>query len=130
LVAAVVAEETALAGLGLDAEPAVPLPDGVLEVIARPDELGWMRVLPHGGKVLVSAKEAVFKAVFPLMRAWIDFHDVRILPDLEGWSFRVKPYSTDAQVSSALERLSGRFSVTAHFVLAGCAIPRSGNGES
>ncbi|MFG2339577.1 4'-phosphopantetheinyl transferase [Streptomyces yangpuensis] len=86
--AAVVARQSEVMALGIDAEPNVPLPDGVLAAIARPEELAVLKVLPAGGgtawdRVLFSAKESVYKAWFPLTRRFLDFQDatVTIAPD-------------------------------------------------
>ncbi|MFF8961009.1 4'-phosphopantetheinyl transferase [Streptomyces sp. NPDC014894] len=78
--AAVLARETDLAGIGIDAEPDLPLPEGVLESIALPAELAWARSAGPGGRVsrdrlLFSAKEAVYKTWYPLMGTELDFDE-------------------------------------------------------
>ncbi|WP_330333051.1 4'-phosphopantetheinyl transferase superfamily protein [Streptomyces sp. NBC_00536] len=81
--AAVLARDTDLAMIGIDAEPDLPLPEGVLESIALPRELAWAR---SGGyweqlrrdRLLFSAKEAVYKTWFPLMGTELDFDDADI----------------------------------------------------
>lgn len=73
--------------LGVDAEPDAPLPDGVLEAIALTEELAMLRDLDvrspgvHWDRLLFSAKEAVYKAWFPLARKWLDFSEARITID-------------------------------------------------
>ncbi|MCI0385679.1 4'-phosphopantetheinyl transferase superfamily protein [Streptomyces sp. CNQ085] len=85
--AAVVARAGEVAALGIDAEPDAPLPDGMLESIARPEDLAALAALPTGGpawgRLLFSAKESVYKAWFPVGRRLLDFQDasVTILPD-------------------------------------------------
>lgn len=85
--AAVVAGADEVAALGIDAEPDAPLPDGVLEAIARPEDLTALAALPAGGpawdRLLFSAKESVYKAWFPVGRRLLDFQEatVAILPD-------------------------------------------------
>ncbi|MFG2337313.1 4'-phosphopantetheinyl transferase [Streptomyces yangpuensis] len=77
--AAAVARSTDLAGLGIDAEPHVPLPPGVLEAVALPHERVRLRALArsrpglHWDTVLFSAKESVYKTWFPLTGRWLDF---------------------------------------------------------
>ncbi|MGY1639170.1 4'-phosphopantetheinyl transferase [Geodermatophilus sp. SYSU D00742] len=88
--AAAVARAGTVPVLGVDAEPARPLPAGVLSVVARPEECAPLRRLAavHPGtcwdRLLFCVKEAVFKAWFPLTRAWLDFADVRVTVDPHG----------------------------------------------
>ncbi|MEU2555016.1 4'-phosphopantetheinyl transferase [Streptomyces sp. NPDC014684] len=73
-----------LASLGIDAEPHAPLPDGVFGTIALPAEQDRHRTLSaarpavHFDRLLFSAKESVYKAWFPLTRAWLDFSEADI----------------------------------------------------
>ncbi|MFI7354736.1 4'-phosphopantetheinyl transferase [Streptomyces avidinii] len=77
--AAAAARSAQLAALGIDAEPHVPLPPGVLEAVALPHERRQLRALGgsrpglHWDTVLFSAKESVYKAWFPLTGRWLDF---------------------------------------------------------
>ncbi|MDQ4102366.1 MAG: 4'-phosphopantetheinyl transferase superfamily protein [Actinomycetota bacterium] len=87
--AAAVARKSNLCSLGIDAEPHQPLPAGVLDAIARDDErdhlvqLGATDIATCWDRLLFCAKEAVYKAWFPLMRDWLGFEDaaVTINPD-------------------------------------------------
>ncbi|ESY75552.1 4'-phosphopantetheinyl transferase [Mesorhizobium sp. LNHC221B00] len=67
-----------LASLGVDVEPAVPLPDELLALIqTAADETG--AAPPHlGGRILFSAKEAVYKAVYPLDREILGYEDIAV----------------------------------------------------
>ncbi|MGY1496211.1 4'-phosphopantetheinyl transferase family protein [Streptomyces sp. QTS52] len=87
--AAALVRATDLASVGIDAEPHQPLPEGVLESVALPTELAHLRALTadgpgtHGNRVhwdrlLFSAKEAVYKAWFPLTGKWLDFSEADI----------------------------------------------------
>ena len=69
------------AAVGIDVEPAVPLPADVLELIATPQELRAIND-PLDGKLLFAAKEAVYKAVHPLDGVFLEFHDIEV--DLAG----------------------------------------------
>ncbi|HEX2073924.1 MAG TPA: 4'-phosphopantetheinyl transferase superfamily protein [Geodermatophilus sp.] len=88
--AVAVARVGTVPALGVDAEPASPLPDGVLEMISLPDERALMRRLADARpgvcweRVLFCAKEAVYKAWFPLARRWLDFEDARVEVDPSG----------------------------------------------
>jgi enterobactin synthetase component D / holo-[acyl-carrier protein] synthase len=83
--AAVVARAAEVPVLGVDAEPALPLPDGVLPVVALSDERLALRRLARSDpgvqwdRLLLCAKEAVYKAWYPLTGRWLDFADVRVV---------------------------------------------------
>jgi 4'-phosphopantetheinyl transferase EntD len=84
--AAALARADQVRAVGIDAEPDGPLPDGVLHLIARPEEIAHLADLRHGGgagpehweRLLFSCKEAVFKVWFPLTQRELDFHDASI----------------------------------------------------
>ena len=71
--AAAVGTVSRISTIGIDAEPDAPLPDGVLGLIATPaeqDRLAATHLEPDGpnwDRLLFSAKEAVYKAWFPLV---------------------------------------------------------------
>ncbi|MFI1564939.1 4'-phosphopantetheinyl transferase [Streptomyces sp. NPDC020490] len=73
-----------LASLGIDAEPHGPLPEGVLDAVALPAEAARLRRMTaerpdvHWDRLLFSAKEAVYKAWFPLTGQWLDFSEADI----------------------------------------------------
>jgi enterobactin synthetase component D / holo-[acyl-carrier protein] synthase len=91
--AAAVAHQADAASIGVDAEPHMPLPDGVLETIALPeeqdalDDLAATHPLVAWDRLLFSAKEAVYKAWFPLTGSWLDFEECAIAPDPERGTF-------------------------------------------
>ncbi|MGW7318786.1 4'-phosphopantetheinyl transferase family protein [Streptomyces sp. NPDC054854] len=82
--AAVLARDTDLMAVGIDAEPDRPLPRGVLESIALPQELAWARTPSFGAagpcrdRLLFSAKEAVYKTWYPLVGTELDFEDAAL----------------------------------------------------
>lgn len=123
--AAVVARRTDVASVGIDAEPAQPLPDGVLETIALPAERAALRSLdPVAGRVLFSAKESVYKTWFPLTRSWLDFEEAQIeLHDDGAFSARllVEGPLVDGR---RVQTLEGRWSVTDGLVGTAITLPR------
>ncbi|GAA2993449.1 4'-phosphopantetheinyl transferase family protein [Actinokineospora diospyrosa] len=82
--AAVLAESAEITTVGIDAEPHVGLPDGVLDAVSLPDERDHLADLArrapdvHWDKLLFAAKESVYKAWFPLARKWLGFSEARI----------------------------------------------------
>ncbi|WP_432247409.1 4'-phosphopantetheinyl transferase family protein [Streptomyces sanyensis] len=81
---AVVAAASGVASLGIDAEPAEPLPEGVLKLISVAEERERLAAEPSpapgvpGDRLLFCAKEAVFKTWYPLMRQELDFHQASV----------------------------------------------------
>ena len=81
--AAAVGTVSRISTIGIDAEPDAPLPDGVLDLIATPAERDRLAAAhgpdgPSWDRLLFSAKEAVYKAWFPLVGKWLDHHDAEI----------------------------------------------------
>lgn len=64
--------------LGIDVEPAEILPSELLDLVATPQERLKIDDDPYGGRLLFVAKEAVFKAVYPLDQTFLDHHDVQV----------------------------------------------------
>ena len=75
---AVVGRSEAVRSVGIDAEPHGVLPDGVLGAISLPQERHEIGALPDGlywDRILFCAKEATYKAWFPLTERWLGFED-------------------------------------------------------
>ena len=102
--AAVLAAESTW--LGIDAEPAAPLPEGVASRIAFGAERAWIDqgAGPVRDRVLFCIKEAVFKAWWPVRRIWLDFEDVAVTVSSNADSFTAQV----AQVPGEVLRLHGR----------------------
>jgi 4'-phosphopantetheinyl transferase EntD len=80
---AVVGRQTAYAGLGVDIEE---LGRGVsaraMGLVATPAEQTWLAGGPETWRLrLFSAKEAVFKALFPIEGVWLGFSDAELTWD-------------------------------------------------
>ena len=75
---AAVALQRDVRAVGIDVEPAVPLPPEMLELIATPQELRSIADDLLQGKFLFAAKEAVYKAVYPLDRMFLEFRDIEV----------------------------------------------------
>lgn len=115
--AAAVALRRDIVALGIDAEPDLPLPVDVAELVVQPAEYkAWPR-LPAAStawdRTVFSAKESVFKAWFPLTGRWLEFDDVKVELHPNG--------GFDARVSFAQGdgRLAGLFRWTGRWCAAG-----------
>jgi len=64
--------------LGIDVEPAEPLPPDLLDLVATPQERLAIGDDLRQGRLLFVAKEAVYKALYPLDRTVLEHHDVQI----------------------------------------------------
>jgi len=64
--------------MGIDVEPAAPLPGDALALIATARELTAIAGDPLKGRLLFAAKEAVYKAAYPLDGTFLEFQDIRI----------------------------------------------------
>ena len=116
--AAAVARTGELAAIGIDAEPHRELPAGVLETVARPEEIPALAALAsqhpktHWDKLMFSAKESVYKAWFPLARRWLDFQDATLRFDPAERTFVAELHQVGPVVGGApLTRMRGRFVV-------------------
>ncbi|TQL24766.1 4'-phosphopantetheinyl transferase [Streptomyces sp. SLBN-134] len=95
--AAALGRSSALAGLGIDAEPNLPLTQDLLDFVSLPQERAQVHALTRAfpdvcwDRLLFSAKETVFKAWFPLAASELDFTeaDIRIEPGSGTFSARL-----------------------------------------
>lgn len=105
--------------VGIDAEPHDVLPDGVLAAISLPVERTELSGLPaglHWDRILFCAKEATYKAWFPLTHRWLGFEDAHITFGIDdsgsAGSFRSQILiDPAAEHGPPLEILQGRWSV-------------------
>lgn len=75
---AVVGRSSVVRSVGVDAEPHDVLPDGVLGAISLGAERRELAALPgglHWDRILFCAKEATYKAWYPLTKRWLGFED-------------------------------------------------------
>ena len=126
--AAAVARTQDLAAIGLDAEPNDILPDGVLEMISQPGERARLRDLSAAapeiswGRLLFCAKEAVYKAWFPLTGQWLGFADADITINAVDATFSAR-LLVPAPVGVPLGGFTGRWLVRDGFILTAVAVP-------
>jgi 4'-phosphopantetheinyl transferase EntD len=128
--AAAVARTQDLLTIGLDAEPNAALPGGVLELISLPAERARLRELavaaPGIGwdRLLFCAKEAVYKAWFPLTGRWLGFADADITIDARERTFTARLQVPAPVVNGApLTSFTGSWLANEDLVLAAIAVP-------
>jgi 4'-phosphopantetheinyl transferase EntD len=94
--AAAVARARDVLTIGLDAEPDEALPDGVLDAVSLPGERARCRDLAAEApgicwdRLLFCAKEAVYKAWFPVERRWLGFEDAELTIGADDGTFHAR----------------------------------------
>ena len=146
--AAALAESGRVRSLGLDVEAHHPLPDGVLETIALPEEADWIRTALTAepalrwDMLLFTAKEATYKAWYPLTRRWLGFAEARLTLRLRttgrGWAegeltsqILVDPRAVDG--GEPLEQLHGKWVMWGEHIASAIVLrpaPMTGAGPS
>lgn len=124
LAAAVVARSTDAWGLGLDVELLEPPLDPKLQrLLLTPGEMSHVQALeaiePSAAKILFSAKESVYKCVFPRTRWRLDYQEVDVALDLGRRRYRAviagRPHDGHLRAST----LEGTFRLAEGYVLTG-----------
>ena len=75
---AAMAAQPEFQSVGIDIEPAEPLAPDLLGIVATAKERDRIDDDPFRGRLLFSIKEAIYKAVYPLDRTFLDHHDVEV----------------------------------------------------
>ena len=78
LAVAVVARSDAMRSVGVDIEPALPLPRELEAIVATPRDRQHGLDAAMGSRALFAAKEAVYKASFPLDGRVLGFEDIAV----------------------------------------------------
>lgn len=92
---AAVARHGDYATLGIDIEPATPLDADLTDIICTAPERDWLAVQPDPGlaaKMIFSAKEAVYKAQYPLTGDVIGFDAVTLKMTRGSFTTTVAPH--------------------------------------
>ncbi|MFF3223176.1 4'-phosphopantetheinyl transferase Npt [Nocardia suismassiliense] len=127
--AAALAHKMRFRSIGIDAEPHAALPEGVLDSVSLPPEREWLQSTGsalHLDRLLFCAKEATFKAWWPLTTRWLGFEEAHItfeIQDSSGTSGRgtfhskllVPGQTNDGGVP--LLSFDGRWLITDGFIL-------------
>lgn len=103
------------AAIGIDLEPAGPLPTELWPSICTADE--WAGLATTCGlapaiavRLVFCLKEAAFKCQYPLSRAMLEFNDLAISPGPEAGTFSAT-YRRDAPPFRTDDPITGRFAV-------------------
>jgi 4'-phosphopantetheinyl transferase EntD len=126
--ACAVASENDIASVGIDAEVHAPLPAGILESISSALERKRLTAPgadAHMDRLFFSAKEAVYKAWYPLARRWLGFEDVDMSIDPGERTFRARLLVEGPLVDGKpLTQFRGRWTANEGVVLAAVVVPK------
>jgi 4'-phosphopantetheinyl transferase EntD len=111
--------------IGIDVEPAEPLPEGVAPLVVSAREHAAFAALPPAlahvaDRLVFSGKEAFYKAVYPRVGHYLDFTDVTLLLAGDG-TFRVTllrqapPYPSGATFTGRYRVADGHLGTTVRF---------------
>jgi enterobactin synthetase component D len=128
--AAVLARTTDAYGLGVDVEPLMPDEKAarLLKYIVANDELDALACATGWGTarlvtLVFSAKETLFKALFPTVRRYFDFRDARVVSvDPAMLRYEVRLLVTLTPVWEAGRALGGRFTCDERCVRTGMVL--------
>ncbi|MEU9118469.1 4'-phosphopantetheinyl transferase superfamily protein [Streptomyces sp. NPDC048506] len=129
--AAVVARDSAVRTLGIDAEPHEPLPDGVLGFVGLPEERARVarlsRLEPRvcWDRLLFCTKEAVYKAWFPVTGSWLGFDGARVSLRSDGTFHARVLVAPPAEHPTAPRDFTGRWLAREGLVVACVVVPAS-----
>ncbi len=120
----VVARDSCSSGIGVDIEKIDASVSELLGMILRPDERGATSnpVSDAQVRLTFSAKESVYKAVYPTVQRFIDFSEVRICFDSENRTFAARSPES-GELNALLLRGQGSFALTNSHLLTGFCLP-------
>jgi 4'-phosphopantetheinyl transferase EntD len=134
--AAAVARGDDVVTIGLDAEPNEPIPPEVLGLVADDAERAWVTELRAAApqvswdRLLFCAKEAVYKAWFPLTRRWLDFSEASVTVDAAAGTFAARLLvSATRPDGQPLTGFTGRWLARDGLVLTAIVLPRDGSAD-
>lgn len=105
--AVVVARDSALVSVGIDAEQDKTLTPDLIEMICTPAERAGL--LDRDAVVYFAAKEAFYKCQYPLTQKFLGFQDVELDVDLTRGTFAARIIKADVDKPAWLAQLRGSF---------------------
>ncbi|MBN2629186.1 MAG: 4'-phosphopantetheinyl transferase superfamily protein [Rhodobacteraceae bacterium] len=106
-------------GIGIDLEPDTPLTPDLWGTILRPEELAVLHQAPEAqrarrAKLVFSAKEAAYKAQYPVSRTLFGFEAMAVTLGPDGFS---ATFCTDIAPFIRGDRINGRIATVADHIL-------------
>lgn len=121
--AVAVAESRHFAGLGIDLESIDRIDDSITGTVCTADERRQLDAMPASSRqrhlsLLFSAKESIFKALFPLTRQFLEFDDVHL--DVADDRFTARAVRRNVE---KVELLNGRYFAGPHLIVTAAWLP-------
>ncbi len=115
--------QTRLPGLGIDLESIGRIDDSIAGTVCTADERRQLDAMPASSRqrhlsLLFSAKESVFKALFPLTRQFLEFDDVHL--DVADGRFTARAVRRNVE---KVELLHGRYFAGPHLIVTAAWLP-------
>jgi 4'-phosphopantetheinyl transferase EntD len=133
--AAAVGRAAEILSIGIDAEQHRPLGDDIVTTIRSPAEQEHLATLyqrcpdTHWETLLFSIKEPVYKAYFPITRAWLGFEQATVRIDATHGSFRADlAVPIPVPYGNPIVSLTGRWLVRSRHVMTAIVIRHSALG--
>jgi 4'-phosphopantetheinyl transferase EntD len=127
--AAALAMKTEVITIGIDAEPNLPLPAGVAEIVTSPQDLRMLADLGRRDqkicwdRLAFTIKESIYKAWFPLTRKWLDFKEAEIWIDPGDRTFTTCLHAAPpVSPSGEVIEFSGRWLASENLLIAAIAV--------
>lgn len=125
----VASRDKRIVGLGIDIEDIAPLEAEIKALVCRKREEQWMIDVSEPGcidwaKIIFSAKESVYKCLFPVKNVYLDFKEVQIAFDLQSNEFVVDFFNREVAEFVESYTMIGRFSHTNEYVYTGVELRR------
>ncbi|WP_249933915.1 4'-phosphopantetheinyl transferase superfamily protein, partial [Kocuria sp. 2SI] len=105
--------------MGIDVEPNDGLPNGTLELIASPVEISGLRALDSlwpkvaWDRLLFSAKEAIFKAWFPMTGHWLNYHECTLTIESDTATFTGRLHlDSSIRAHFGIDMVEGRWGIS------------------
>jgi 4'-phosphopantetheinyl transferase EntD len=124
-----VGDSRKFAGIGVDAEPRLPLPNELWSwILDESERQEALRAAEPGiyARLIFSAKETTYKTLYPMLKRILEFSDVHIHAEVADGLFfagltRIVGSQTDLPPSA---RLVGRLVMDDELIVTGMALPR------
>lgn len=122
---AAVCMRTSISSLGIDIEQATPLSDSLVDLVCTPEEKARFAHADGGAGLLAkfafSAKESVFKCLFPVYGEELEFHDVSLDLALHEGRYTAHVSRFALNSDSDLD-VHGRFTCTSRLVISAAVL--------
>jgi 4'-phosphopantetheinyl transferase EntD len=125
---AVAHHDTAM-GLGLDAEPRLALPAELWPLVLDEEEQRDAHRAPEPGvaaRLVFSAKETTYKALYPILRRFLEFSDVHVELLAERGVFFAELVGSARSLRLAEGRLMGRIVINDEILVTGMSLSAAG----